>query len=200
MKFKTVSLFLLVALQCAQSAHWLDVAAARSNSMQTTWKAAVSSRFQNISRLEVLAMMGVLMPEHQRSLVSLPKSSSASSVALPTTFSVLEQWPQCASRIMDQGVRSRDCVCFIVFRILFSGNCGSCWAIGTGASLADRLCIASNASKVWLTLNAPLSILSVPKQDTFRYLMFPFLRRFSRVALPTKRSSAVTRFLPTKHA
>lgn len=119
MKFKTVSLFLLVALKCAQSAHWLDVAAARSNSMQTTWKAAVSSRFQNISRLEVLAMMGVPMPEHQRSLVSLPKSSSASSVALPTAFSVLEQWPQCASRIMDQGVRSRDCVCFIVFRTLF---------------------------------------------------------------------------------
>jgi hypothetical protein len=29
-----------------------------------------------------------------------------------------------------------------------AGQCGSCWAFGTGGSFADRLCIASNASKV----------------------------------------------------
>lgn len=82
----------------------------------------------------------------------------------------------------------------------FSGNCGSCWAIGTGGSLADRLCIASNASKVRSTVKAPLSILCLPKHDTCCYLMFPFSRRFWKVALPTKRSSAVIRFLQTKHA
>jgi len=159
MNIKTVTLFLLVALKCVQSAHWLDGVAARSNSLQTTWKAAVSPRFQNISRLEVVAMMGVPMPEHQRSLVSLPKSSAASSVALPTAFSVLEQWPQCVGHIMDQGVRSSARVCVTVFSYTFSGNCGSCWAIGTGGSLADRLCIASNASNVRPTLTALLSIL-----------------------------------------
>jgi hypothetical protein len=31
-----------------------------------------------------------------------------------------------------------------------TGQCGSCWAFGTGGSFADRLCIASNASKVEL--------------------------------------------------
>ena len=159
MNIKTVALFLLVALKCVQSAHWLDAVVARSNSLQTTWKAAASPRFKNMSRLEVIAMMGVPMQEHQRSLVSLPKSSSTSSLALPTAFSVSEQWPQCALHIMDQGVRSCACVCVKFFSNTFSGNCGSCWAIGTGGSLADRLCIASNASNVRLTLNAPLSIL-----------------------------------------
>ena len=119
MNIKTVAFFLLVALKCVQSAHWLDAVAARSNSLQTTWKAAVSPRFQNISRLEVVAMMGVPMPEHQRSLVSLPKSSSASSLALPTAFSVLEQWPQCGGHIMDQGVPSCACVCVTLFQTLF---------------------------------------------------------------------------------
>jgi hypothetical protein len=112
MNIKTVALFLLAAFKCVQSVHWLDAVVTRSNSLQTTWKAAVSPRFQNISRLEVIAMMGVPMQEHQRSLLSLPKSSSSSSVALPTAFSVSEQWPQCAVHIMDQGARYCARVCF----------------------------------------------------------------------------------------
>ena len=119
MNIKAVALCLLVAVQCVQTAHWLDGVAARSNSLQTTWKAAASPRFQNISRLEAIAMMGVPMQEHQRSLVSLPQSSSASSVALPTAFSVSEQWPQCAVHIMDQGVRSCARVSVMVFQTLF---------------------------------------------------------------------------------
>ena len=101
MKFAAVSILLLAALNCA-SAHWLDAIAARSNSLQTTWKAAVSPRFQNVSRLDVIAMMGVPMQEHEQSLVSLPKAAS-SSVAVPDAFSVEEQWPQCYAYIADQG-------------------------------------------------------------------------------------------------
>ena len=101
MKIAAASVLLLAALNCA-SAHWLDAAAARSNAMQSTWKAFVSPRFQNVSRLEVAAMMGVPMLEHERSLISLPKSSSAA-LAVPAAFSVYEQWPQCGTFIPDQG-------------------------------------------------------------------------------------------------
>ena len=101
MKFAPAAILLLAALHCA-SAHWLDAAAARSNSLQTTWKAAVSPRFQNLTRLEITAMMGVHMQEHEHSLVSLTKSSSAA-LAVPAAFSVYEQWPQCGTFIPDQG-------------------------------------------------------------------------------------------------
>ncbi len=97
------AIFLLATLKCA-SAYWLDAAAARSNSLQTTWKAVVSPRFQNMTRLEIIAMMGVPMQEHERSLMSLPKSSS-SSLAVPAAFSVYEQWPQCGTFIADQGAQ-----------------------------------------------------------------------------------------------
>ena len=42
-----------------------------------------------------------------------------------------------------------------------SGQCGSCWAFGTGGSLADRLCIASNASKVRHTLPTRMQFLGI---------------------------------------
>jgi hypothetical protein len=101
MQIITCAIFLLAALNYA-SAYWLDVEAARSNSLQVTWKAAVSPRFHNVSRLEAIAMMGVPMHEHAHSLISLPKSSVAS-LAVPEAFSVAEQWPQCGAYIADQG-------------------------------------------------------------------------------------------------
>ena len=101
MKIAITAIVLLAALHCA-SAHWLDAAAARSNALQTTWKAAVSPRFHNVSRLEIVAMMGVPMQEHEQSLISLPKSASAS-IAVPDAFSVYKQWPQCSAYIADQG-------------------------------------------------------------------------------------------------
>jgi hypothetical protein len=103
MKIAAAAVLFLAAVHCT-SAHWLDDAAARSNSLQTTWRAAVSPRFQNISRPAVVSMMGVPMQEHEKSLVSLPKSSSSPlNSALPAAFDVYEQWPQCAATIADQG-------------------------------------------------------------------------------------------------
>ena len=62
------------------------------------------------------------------------------------------------------------------FSNTFSGNCGSCWAIGTGGSLADRLCIASNASMVRSVLIVSLSIACLPKLGTCTALIYvPFL-------------------------
>jgi hypothetical protein len=96
-----VSIFLLVTVNLA-SAHWLDAVAARTNALQSTWRAKVSPRFQNVSRPEVVAMMGVPMKEHEKSLVDMPKDSS-SFVVLPAAFSVYEQWPKCFAYIADQG-------------------------------------------------------------------------------------------------
>ena len=96
------TIFLLAVLNCV-SAYWLDAEAARSNALQTTWKAAVSPRFKNVTRLDIIAMMGVPMLEHENSLSSLPKSISASIAAVPDAFSVYDQWPQCVAYIADQG-------------------------------------------------------------------------------------------------
>jgi hypothetical protein len=97
--------FLLVTLHCT-SAHWLDAVASHTNALRTSWKAAVSPRFANASRLDIIAMMGVPMEAHERSLVSLPKSASAS-LAVPAAFNVYEQWPQCFAYIADQGAATR---------------------------------------------------------------------------------------------
>ena len=139
--------FLLsLALHCT-SAHWLDAVASRTNALRTTWKAAVSPRFANSSRHEIIAMMGVPMDAHERSLLSLPQSASAS-LAVPAAFNVYEQWPQCFAYIADQGEATLVQQPGVQYRHkYFAGQCGSCWAFGTGGSLADRLCIASNASK-----------------------------------------------------
>jgi hypothetical protein len=97
----------LLLLNCA-SADWLDHAAAHSNSLQTTWTAAVSPRFRNVSRLDIISMMGVPMQEHEKSLITLPKSSASSvAEAVPAAFAVYEQWPQCTAYIKDQGAQSR---------------------------------------------------------------------------------------------
>jgi hypothetical protein len=124
MKIAAAAFLFLAAVHCA-SAHWLDDAAARSNSLQTTWRAAVSPRFQNVSRPVVVSMMGVPMQEHEKSLVSLPKSSSSPlSSALPAAFDVYEQWPQCTATIADQGIYRNKMVVNMT--------------IGCGALLADQ--------------------------------------------------------------
>jgi hypothetical protein len=161
MKITITAIVLLGALHSASS-HWLDADVARSNALQSTWKAAVSPRFQNVSRLEIVAMMGVPMQEHEQSLLPLPKSSSAF-IAVPDAFSVYEQWPQCLAYIADQGNTNPCAMC--VHRVVHAstGQCGSCWAFGTGGSFADRLCIASNGSKVgtcadvWVAVTSSLS-------------------------------------------
>ena len=102
MKFAKAVL-LLVVFKCA-AAQWLDAAAAQSNAIQTTWKASVSPRFQNLSRLDIISMMGVPMLEHATSLTSLPKDDAVHlASAVPAAFEVYDQWPQCSTSIADQG-------------------------------------------------------------------------------------------------
>jgi hypothetical protein len=138
MKIAAAAVLFLAAVHCT-SAHWLNDAAARSNSLQTTWRAAVSPRFQNVSRPAVVSMMGVPMQEHEKSLVSLPKSSSSPlNSALPSAFDVYEQWPQCTANIADQGIYHYKVVVYLM--------------IGCGALLADRAMLQANAAPAGLSV------------------------------------------------
>jgi cathepsin B len=79
--------------------------------------------FKNYTFRQVKKLMGLKM---------LPTNKSAplgnSSVALPSNFSSLVQWPNCIHEIRNQG------------------HCGSCWAHAASEVLSDRFCIASNGS------------------------------------------------------
>jgi hypothetical protein len=202
MKIAAASVLLLAALNCA-SAHWLDAAAARSNAMQSTWKAFVSPRFQNVSRLEVVAMMGVPMHEHERSLFSLPKSSS-SFIAVPAAFSVDQQWPQCAAYIADQGAldlqrahalrRDCDACCCRPVRVLL-GVRHRRFLCRPAVHRKQRVQGVVHGASVYSVL-APH--LRPPPIAYTCFLSRAF--RFSRVAHPTKRSSRATKSPPTTAA
>ncbi len=103
--------------------------------------------------------------------------------------------------------RGSRCACSVRMRcdvsvtLAASGQCGSCWAFGTGGSFADRLCIASNASKVRCTLPASAVPARDPRSPPIAYTCFLSLAfRFSRMAHLTKRSSPVTKSPPTTAA
>ncbi|RZB38829.1 Peptidase C1 and/or Propeptide C1 domain containing protein, partial [Asbolus verrucosus] len=50
---------------------------------------------------------------------------------IPESFDASKKWPHCESSI--NSVKKQ-------------GNCGSCWAVQTAATITDRLCISTNAS------------------------------------------------------
>ena len=72
-------------------------------------------------------------------ITELPQSSPAvyTDEALPDSFDVREQWPDCAG---------------VVNHIRDQSNCGSCWAHGTTEALNDRLCINTIGRGAYTTL------------------------------------------------
>merc|ERR1719401_3365616 len=59
--------------------------------------------------------------------------SASSNAMVPDTFDSEQQWPQCAK---------------IIGEIRDQSNCGCCWAFAGTEAASDRMCIATNATKM----------------------------------------------------
>ncbi|UJR32386.1 hypothetical protein I4U23_019848 [Adineta vaga] len=97
---------------------------------KSTWKAG-PSKFTSWSKSSLKRLMG-LRPDHFKQVKQLVPLIHDVPNDLPTNFDSREQWSNCPSirEIRDQG------------------NCGSCWAFGAVEAMSDRICIASNGSKL----------------------------------------------------
>jgi len=95
------------------------------NSMNAGWTAESPSRFINMTKSQVKALMGTFFEEKS----PLPDVSEIHNFnkAAPSSFDSRKAWPRCKSltEIRDQA------------------NCGSCWAFGAAAAMSDRICIRS---------------------------------------------------------
>lgn len=92
------------------------------NSLNTTWKAAKSPRFDypGVTEEYVKGLCGVLKGGPQ-----LPLEDITPLDAIPETFDSRQKWPDCLS----------------ISDIRDQGSCGSCWAFGAVESMSDRYCI-----------------------------------------------------------
>jgi|ERR1712000_477914 cathepsin B len=94
------------------------------NAAGTTWTAAVPDRFETLDDVKML--LGAYLPgdpEYEEE----PVQELAHTVALPSSFDSIEQWPQCT----------------VITNVRDQSSCGSCWAFGSVSSFESRACIAN---------------------------------------------------------
>jgi len=111
------------------------------NSMPgVTWKAGFSPRFATGSMADLL---GVLPNNKQHLIEAIDRGDvkmvhATENFAPPDSFDSETNWPACASIIGD---------------ITDQSNCGCCWAFGPSGAASDRMCIATMAKDLSLTLS-----------------------------------------------
>lgn len=94
------------------------------NSQQSSWVAAVPSKFASVD--DVKPYLGAYLPGDAEYFTP-PVKQVRLAEEIPDSFDAREQWPQCSgiSEVRDQSA------------------CGSCWAFGSVDSFQDRACIAT---------------------------------------------------------
>jgi len=102
--------------------------AAKTNQMQTHWRAGFNHYFRGWDLEDMKILMGTKMDYIKDAAVENVEVKDT----LPSTFDCRQQWPKCTSidHIRDQS------------------TCGSCWAVSASEVATDRHCISSNAQNV----------------------------------------------------
>lgn len=100
------------------------------NSKATTWKAARPIKFNNATVADVKRILGTIMPGEEGYYEPATRKTlfSTSDSAIPESFDVRTNWPECSA---------------ITGRVRDQSDCGSCWAFGSTEAFNDRHCIAT---------------------------------------------------------
>ncbi|CAD5213839.1 unnamed protein product [Bursaphelenchus okinawaensis] len=108
-------------------------------SQNSSWHAELNHRFKNRNVDEILKSLGVaddhddIVDEYEAKHPVANDVYGYSNTAIPSSFDSRTQWPQCNKTIA---------------RIADQSKCGSCWAVSSAGAFSDRMCIATNGSKV----------------------------------------------------
>jgi len=102
------------------------------NSASSTWKATVPVRFANASIADVKRMLGTILPGEQGYVHPDVERRVFKDAAIPESFDVRTNWPNCAP---------------ITGLVRDQSSCGSCWAFGSTEAFNDRHCISTGDAK-----------------------------------------------------
>jgi len=109
------------------------------NTPGVLWKAAAHPRFASQAPGASSDMMGVKGDQKQAVADLMAKgeivydASANSNSMIPDSFDSAQQWPHCEKIIND---------------IRDQSNCGCCWAFAGAEAASDRMCIATNGTKM----------------------------------------------------
>jgi cathepsin B len=99
------------------------------NSKQTAWKAG-HNMFSKMELSDAKKLLGTVIPKRASRTTVDPPAHKSNAGALPTSFSAMQQWPQCPT----------------IGSIRNQAQCGSCWAFSATEVLGDRFCVGSNGT------------------------------------------------------